>query len=86
MRTGFCMVRGIILTIFTQDPLQYNPKLTQVQSNWDGTWIALELEGHALGLNSNETRVSGLHSSLPRNKILSEHNQTPWCTQPLKKV
>ena len=49
------------------------------------TWIALELEGHALGLNSNETGVSGLQCSLPGNKNLSEHNQAPWCLQPLKK-
>ncbi len=41
---------------------------------YDGTWIALELEGHALWLNSNETRVSSLQCSLPRNKNLSGHN------------
>ncbi len=73
------------MTIFGKVLLQFNPKLTQVQSKWGGTWIALELEGNALGLNSNETRVSGLQCSLPRNKNLSQHNQAPWCWQPLKK-
>ena len=41
--------------------------------------IELKLEGHALGLNSNETRVSDLLCSLPRNKNLSVYNQAPWC-------
>ena len=47
-----------ILTIFGKVLLQFNPKLTQVQSKWDGTWISLKLEGHALGFNLNVTQVS----------------------------
>ncbi len=41
------------LTIFGQVQLQFNSKVTQVQSKWDGTWIALELVGHAFGFNLN---------------------------------
>ncbi len=42
------------------------------------------MEGHALGLNSNETKVSDLQCSLPRNKNLFEPNQAPWCSKPFK--
>ncbi len=44
-------------------------------SNWkampfDWTWISLELEGHALGLNSNITQVSSSLGSLYRSNFI----------------
>ncbi len=58
------------LTIFGQVLLQFNPKLTRVQSKWDGTRIALQLEGHALGLNLNVTKVSSSLGSLYRSNFI----------------